>query len=165
MINLCLLVFQHDSTNKTDSHDITEILLKVALNSITLTLPISIMNITELVMLKNLDSSYISVIDSWRLKFCTLSDSFALTNQLCVYSLHKHDRPHVHDKYKCTLNGRVNAITEKVSLIRSWIQYNLSKPNLLGTRCCVRNRQVFDLDRLYCTVSTLSLLILCYLCW
>ena len=28
------------STNKTDYHDITEILLKVALNTITLTLPI-----------------------------------------------------------------------------------------------------------------------------
>jgi hypothetical protein len=34
-INRVLVVF---STNKTDSHDITEILLKVALNTITITL-------------------------------------------------------------------------------------------------------------------------------
>jgi hypothetical protein len=32
--------FPVSSTNKTDSHDITEILLKVALNTITLTYPI-----------------------------------------------------------------------------------------------------------------------------
>ena len=36
------------STNKTDHHNITEILLKVALNTITITIELDIYNINEI---------------------------------------------------------------------------------------------------------------------
>jgi hypothetical protein len=48
-----------------------------------------------------------------------------------------------------TLNKPVSCINPTCTtlILISIIQWNLSKPNLLGTKCCVRNRKVVSLCR------------------